>query len=229
MSPKMHANIQSSCGSDPNGFECSVLLNNANNGYTNINPYWVYGACYYGSSSKMTKKHLSALFPPHDPINRAAFFSAPQVPCIDSDNAQNYLNRPKAAAALHVDSNVQWTICSNTLTYTPSGASMLPNYHKLLQNNIRVLVYSGDADSVVPWTGTSKWVTQEMNLGTPNSDWSNWMYNDGDNGAQVGGWKTTYSAGLTFSTIRGSGHMIAQFNPARSAHLFSRFIQNKSI
>jgi serine carboxypeptidase-like clade 1 len=228
MSPNMHANIQSAC-TDPNSFSCSNAVNYANNGYNNINPYWVYGPCFYGSSSKMTTKHLEHFFPRDDPINRLAFFSAPQVPCIDSDNAENWLNRPQAAAALHVPASIQWSICSNTMTYSSSGASMLPNYHTLLQNNIRVLVYSGDADSVVPWTGTSKWVTQEMNLGTPNSDWVAWMYNDGDNGPQVGGWKTTYSAGLTYATVRGSGHMVAQFNPARSAHMFSRFIQNRSL
>lgn len=230
MSPNVHASIMSSCTSDPNGFTCQSAINQANNGYNGINPYWVDGACFNPSQSARTQKMLAAHFPPQDPINRAKLFRPQeQVPCIDADNAQNYLNRPSAAAALHVSSSTQWSICSNSLSYTSSGDSMLPNYQLLLQNNIRVLVYSGDADSVVPWTGTSKWVTQEMNLGSPMDDWAPWTYMDGENGAQVGGWKTTYNAGLTYTTIRGSGHMIAQFTPARSLHMFRNFIQNRAL
>lgn len=228
MSPSLHAKIQSSCASNPNGWDCGTYVNQANQAYQNINPYWVDGACFNGA--QFNERIVSALFPPNDPINRARmmFRALEQVPCIDSDNAQNYLNRAAARSALHVQ-DIKWSICSNSLNYSPSGQSMLPNYQLFLKNNIRVLVYSGDADSVVPWTGTSKWVTQELNLGTPKSDWVPWNYDDGENGPQVGGWKTTYDVGLTFTTIRGSGHMIAQFTPARSLHMFKNFIQNKPL
>ena len=108
---------------------------------------------------------------------------------------------------------------------------MLPNYHTLINANIRVIVFSGDADSVVPYTGTSKWVREEMNLGTPVDDWVPWNYNDGAmNGLQVGGWKTTYNvgAGFTYTTIRGSAHMIMN-TPGRAYHAISRWIHKQSI
>jgi hypothetical protein len=228
----MYQSIMTSCTNDPDGFSCQSLINQANQvGYNNINPYWVYGTCYSQSFLGRSEASLKALFPPNDPINRAALFKAhQQVPCIDSMNAQLYLNRAVATRAFHVAGNIQWTICSNTLTYTPSGTSMLPNYQKLLQNNIRVIVFSGDADSVVPYTGTSKWVTQEMNLGTPVDDWVPWNYNDLDNGPQVGGWKTTYNVGhgFTYTTIRGSAHMIMD-TPGRAYHAISRWIAGQPL
>lgn len=233
MSPNNHEQILSSCPSNPDGFTCQNALNNAQNGYDGINPYWVYGTCFNPSIMERVERVKKAMLKPNDPIDRIRLSSRPralaQVPCIDSDNAINYLNRPVATSALHVLNSIRWTICSNTLTYTPSGKNMIPNYQLLLKNSVRVLVYSGDADSVVNYVGTAKWVTQEMGLSTPTADWQPWNYNDGPNEAQVGGWKTVYNEGITFATVRGSGHMIAQFTPARSLHLFKQFLANKNI
>jgi carboxypeptidase C (cathepsin A) len=43
---------------------------------------------------------------------------------------------------------------------------------------------------------------------------------------QVGGYVTVYDK-LTFSTVRGAGHMVPYTQPARALHLFESFINNK--
>lgn len=212
---------------------CYNLVQQAGNGYNNINPYFVDGQCFNGAQAAMMRNPslLRHLFPPHDPINRAAFYSADQiiVPCIDSDNADHYLNRAVATSALHVRGDITWAICSNTISvnYEKSGASMIPNYQTLINAGIRVFVYSGDSDSVVPWTGTAKWVLTETGFSGKTIDWANWNYvADGGWGPQVGGSVTQFSNGFTFSTIRGAGHMVPQFAPAKGYTMFQTVIQN---
>jgi len=77
--------------------------------------------------------------------------------------------------AIHVKSGIKWDICSDKINYNPNAGSMVPIYKELIQNNVRVLIYSGDADSVVPYTGTEYWTRNLMGL-TPNSEWQQWTY-----------------------------------------------------
>lgn len=51
------------------------------------------------------------------------------------------------------------------------------------------------------------------------NDWRTWHTSDG----QVGGYVTEY-IGLTFTTIRGSGHMVPQDKPMAAYHMFENFL-----
>ncbi|KAM0939186.1 putative carboxypeptidase D [Dioscorea sansibarensis] len=76
-----------------------------------------------------------------------------------------------------------------------SPSSMLPIYHGL-----RIWIFSGNADAVLPVTGT-RYNVEALRLPIV-IPWYAW-YDDG----QVGGWTQVYE-GLTFVIVRGAGHEV---------------------
>jgi serine carboxypeptidase-like clade 2 len=150
-------------------------------------------------------------------------------PCID-DHVTSYLNIPAVQTAIHAKP-MKWNECSNTINYSRNDllTSMFPVYQWLFTNSkIRILVYSGDVDGIVPVTGTRKWLAA-MNL-TIAQEWRPWL----DSAKQTGGYVEVYSAGtnpngLTFATVRDAGHMVPWTQGGRSYDLFSRFLAGKPL
>eukprot|EP01043_Picozoa_sp_COSAG02_P035597 COSAG02_NODE_2559_length_8529_cov_5.446382_5_plen_581_part_00 len=158
-----------------------------------------------------------------------------------TESATEYLNRDDVRAAIHVmsrqemidlygDDGADWSICasrSGNFNYDRGYThSLMPRYPYLVEN-IRVLIFSGDVDACVPYTGTQKW-TEELavdNRWTPTENWHAWTVQD-----QVGGYVTVYDAGaheFTFATVFGAGHMVPQTQPRKALALFDRYINNK--
>lgn len=52
----------------------------------------------------------------------------------------------------------RWEPCSDVLSYRHTAGSMIPVHQELLDAGLRGLVLSGDADYVVPFTGSRAWV-----------------------------------------------------------------------
>jgi len=150
-------------------------------------------------------------------------------PCVD-DHMTDYLNMPSVQQAIHALPTV-WQDCSSKVDYSRDDllSSMIPIYQWLLTNsNIRMLVYSGDVDGIVPITGTRSWMAY-MNM-TITETWRPWI----DSESQTGGWTEKYAwgtnpNGLTFASVRDAGHMVPWGQPGRSFDLFSRFLANKKI
>ena len=68
------------------------------------------------------------------------------------------------------------------------------------QSKLKILVFSGDVDAIVPVTGTMTWIYQlNKAIVTAKTPW----YLNG----QVGGRATVYD-GFTFTTVRNAGHMV---------------------
>ncbi|EFJ47842.1 hypothetical protein VOLCADRAFT_74841 [Volvox carteri f. nagariensis] len=147
-------------------------------------------------------------------------------PCID-DETEDYLNLPEVQRALHANQTVKlpwrWTDCTRSITYSREDllSSMLPVYERLLQANLRILVYSGDVDGIVPVVGTRRWVTT-LRLQEKEA-WRPWF-----SGSQVGGYVVQY-AGLTFATVRGAGHMVPYVQPVRAAHMVRAFLAGEPL
>ena len=60
---------------------------------------------------------------------------------------------------------------------------MLPTWRKLLQQNLDVLVYSGDMDGILPTLGTMKWIEAlNMELREP---FQAWLAPDGEDRDQL--------------------------------------------
>ncbi|KAL4370270.1 hypothetical protein AHAS_Ahas06G0049000 [Arachis hypogaea] len=79
-------------------------------------------------------------------------------PCTEK-YAEIYYNRSDVQKALHANTTgipYKWTACIEVLNrnWNDTDVSVLPIYRQLMANRIRVWVFSGDVDSVVPVTAT---------------------------------------------------------------------------
>ncbi|XP_076936643.1 serine carboxypeptidase-like 45 [Bidens hawaiensis] len=149
--------------------------------------------------------------------------------CVEDETIE-YLNRKDVQTALNarlVGVN-NWTPCSEVLSYDMDNLEvpMTPVLTSLIKSGIRVLVYSGDQDSVLPLTGTRVVVNGlakqlGLNVTLPYRAWFN--------GNQVGGWTQVYGDALTFATIRGASHEAPFSQPERSIALLRGFLAGKPL
>ncbi|KAJ7518690.1 hypothetical protein O6H91_20G003600 [Diphasiastrum complanatum] len=149
--------------------------------------------------------------------------------CIDGER-DLYFNLPEVQKSLHANTTglpYYWTMCDGPVQYNNIDGSMniIPIIGKILKAGIRVWVFSGDQDSVVPLTGTRSQINKlakSLDLGTTLS-YRAWYAQ-----AQVGGWTQIYG-NLTYATVRGAAHMVPYTQPARALILFKKFIAGKSL
>ncbi|KAM7252572.1 hypothetical protein ACFE04_000835 [Oxalis oulophora] len=146
-------------------------------------------------------------------------------PCTEN-YAEKYYNRPDVQKAMHANVtriSYKWTACSDVLirNWKDSDDSMLPIYKELIAAGLRIWVYSGDTDSVVPVTAT-RFSLSHLNLAV-KTRWYPWY-----SGNQVGGWTEVYK-GLTFVTVRGAGHEVPMFQPRRAFIMFRSFLSGKEL
>lgn len=146
-------------------------------------------------------------------------------PCTEK-RAESYYNRPDVQKALHANTTLisyKWTACSEKLNrnWNDSDVSILPIYRQLIAAGLRIWVFSGDVDSVVPITGT-RYSLAQLKLSTKVS-WYPWYVKK-----QVGGWTEVYE-GLTFATVRGAGHEVPLFKPRAALQLFKSFLKGEPL
>ncbi|CAK7340279.1 unnamed protein product [Dovyalis caffra] len=149
--------------------------------------------------------------------------------CVQRKSSQ-YLNRKDVQEALHAQlvGVTRWTGCSSVVNYDLLNLE-IPTINivgSLVSSGIRVLVYSGDQDSVLPFIGSRTLVdglAKELGLNAtvPYRPW----FED----KQVGGWTQVYGHILTFATIRGAGHLAPLTSPKRSLALFAAFLSGKPL
>jgi len=135
------------------------------------------------------------------------------------------MNLPAVQQALHARPRL-WSECSNSVNYnfTDLEVSVIPIYQYLFVNHpeLKILVYSGDVDAIVPYWGTKLWIDSlKRPIITP---WRAWY----DSQMQVGGFVEVYDR-FTLSTVRDAGHMVPWFQPDRALILFSSFLKNGAL
>ena len=142
-------------------------------------------------------------------------------PCA-SDYGAAYLNDPKVRSAIHVASNATWGECSDAVSaaynFTDAARPMMPVYDEIYARapHLKVLVYSGDDDSICATMGSQKWI---WSLGRAVLDaWAPRLL-DG----QLAGYTVKFQ-GLTFETIHGAGHMCPATQPARTFDVLRAFL-----
>ena len=125
-----------------------------------------------------------------------------------------------------------WTDCSAAVGAAYSradvAAPMMPVYARLLRRGgLRMLVYSGDDDSVCATLGTQQWIW-DMGL-QMKSAWRPWTMPtgpdcpDGPACRQVAGFATLWQ-GLSLVTVHGAGHMVPSTRPALARLLLRMFL-----
>jgi len=126
--------------------------------------------------------------------------------------------------------------------------SVLPIYRELTLAGYSVMLYSGDQDPSVQWQGSEASMRSVGHPEAAGRGWRPWFYEETAasldllavkapewgqtlsassrraDDAVLGGYIVEFEAPgtLTFATVRGVGHMVPQFRPIASLHLFDR-------
>jgi len=223
MSTSQWNQFQRDCINGVSQAGCDVVLVQIEKNMNDINIYDIYSDCY------TSQRSAEARFLPNlQRINYQIRQDVGMVPeCSDAVQVTNYLNTISVQDAIHVNTDLryQWTICSDIVQYSKNTFSVIDIYQSLIKANKKILVYSGDVDGAVPYVGTEAWINS-MHLEV-NSLWQEWFI-PADDGSQVAGYVTEY-AGLTFTTVKGAGHMVPQYKPEAAYYMFSNFIAGKPL
>ncbi|XP_047314440.1 serine carboxypeptidase-like 40 [Impatiens glandulifera] len=148
-------------------------------------------------------------------------------PCIDQ-YTYTYLNSPDVQKALNANvTNLtyDWEPCSDVLHYNnPKDyvSTVIPELRELMAGGIRIWIFSGDVDGRVPVT-SSEYSIASMKLPIKN-EWRPWVFNQ-----EVGGYVQVYKGDLTFATVRGAGHEVPSYEPARALTLIASFLKGKPL
>ncbi|KAF7836098.1 serine carboxypeptidase-like 40 [Senna tora] len=192
------------------GRECKEALDEADNDVQYIDEYNLYGP------DDCINPNLTATPKPNSIIID---------PCSDY-YVTAYLNRGEVQKALHANVTklkYEWSPCSNVITKWNDGPStILPLLKELLNLGLRVWIFSGDVDGSMPVTSTL-YSINKMNLEV-TTPWHPWFFN-----GEVGGYTQVYKGNLTFATVRGAGHQVPSFQPARALSLIKHFLDGTSL
>lgn len=192
--------------------DCMKALDAASVEQGNIDPYSIFTRPCNSTSS--LRHNLRGHYP---------WMSRAYDPCTER-YSEVYFNKPEVQKALHANVTglpYAWKTCSDIVGnyWADSPLSMLPIYQELIAAGLRIWVYSGDTDAVVPVTA-SRYSIDALKLATV-INWYPWT----DNG-KVGGWSQVYK-GLTFVTVTGAGHEVPLLRPRQAFILFRSFLENK--
>ena len=203
----------------------------------NLNPYALdYPVCVSAQQTWMND-HIMNFYDRHSVfvIDQKLHKSIPlkdeYQPCEDNYST-DYLNKADVKANLHVKTNIVWEECSRTVKYEYADKMkpMQHFYNTILDSksspNLRVLVYSGDDDSVCGTIGTQKWI---WDLGYPvKSLWKVWEVNQ-----QVAGYITQFrtphstNSRLIFATVHFAGHEVPTYKPQEAFELFQAYLNDE--
>ncbi|CAK4289424.1 unnamed protein product [Aphanomyces euteiches] len=178
-----------------------------------LNPYNIYGDVCLLENGQAKALHYT--------LHESSILPRGDIgPCQDVFT-RAYLQLSSVQKALHVQGDhILWNDCNHNVTRMYSRSrSALQLYPRILSAGLKALIYSGDADSVVNFIGTERWITDEgLNL-TLLDDWKAWFGPD----KQLAGYSQVYT-NLTFKTVKGAGHMVAAVRPLHALYMFECFI-----
>ncbi|KAL1210523.1 Serine carboxypeptidase 24 [Cardamine amara subsp. amara] len=225
ISDRTYKSILKNCNftADKVSDDCDTSVNYAmNHEFGDIDQYSIYTPTCVAAKQK--KNNTGFFLRMKNTLLRRRFVSG-YDPCTES-YAEKYFNRRDVQRAMHANVTgirYKWTACSDVLikNWKDSAKTMLPVYKELAASGLRIWIFSGDTDSVVPVTAT-RFSLSHLNLPV-KIRWHPWY-----SGNQVGGWTEVYK-GLTFATVRGAGHEVPLFEPKRAFILFRSFLAGKEL
>ncbi|KAF4031871.1 Serine carboxypeptidase [Phytophthora infestans] len=154
--------------------------------------------------------------------------------CYDMSYVSKYLDSPNVRESLGVDSKRvgAWQECNmdvNMAFYMT--ADMAKPFHTyvadLLNDNLRVLIYAGDADLMCNWYGNQAWTLAldwKGKEGFNAAPETTYTTADGTNGGVV----RSFNNQFTFLKVFNSGHMVPQDQPAVALDMLNKFLNNQS-
>ncbi|CAI9304092.1 unnamed protein product [Lactuca saligna] len=176
----------------------------------------------YLSQAKAARSNIY-FYDIYAPLCSSSSNSTPSIsefdPCT-GNYIDSYLNIAAVQQALHAKP-VYWESCNDFIGkhWQDMPFTVLPVIQDLMASGINVWIYSGDTDGRVPVT-TSRYSIDKLETSV-EKPWYPWMHED-----EVGGYVVGYQ-NLTFVTIRGAGHFVPSYQPARALAFFSSFLEGK--
>lgn len=196
---------------------CDKVLDIASDELGDIDPYSIYTPLcpVNGSQSNRLRKRMKVIGHVNEKYD----------PCTE-EHSVKYFNRAEVQTALHVNkafAPAKWDTCSDLVSenWKDAPRTVLDIYRELMREGLRIWMFSGDTDAVIPVTST-RYTIDSLKLPTvkPFRAW----YDDGT----VGGWTQEY-AGLTFVSVRGAGHEVPLHRPKLALALIKAFLAGTSM
>lgn len=147
------------------------------------------------------------------------------VPCTDDEVATTWLNDKDVRKAIHAEEQSvagSWELCTGRISFYHDAGSMIKYHKNLTSRGYRALIFSGDHDMCVPYTGSQAW-TRSVGYKIVD-EWRPWTSNN-----QIAGYLQGYENNLTFLTIKGAGHTVPEYKPQEALDFYSRFLAGKRI
>ncbi|KAK6945171.1 Peptidase S10, serine carboxypeptidase [Dillenia turbinata] len=139
--------------------------------------------------------------------------------------AAMYLNREDVRKAIHAEAfgTRQWKAYRHEMRLVwESVPSTLPIIKELIAAGLKMWIYSGNNDGIIPPTST-RYSLGSLNL-KQKGDWHAWHVTH----STVGGWCQEYE-GLTFAVVNGAGHEVPVLRHEASYAMLKRFLNNQPL
>ncbi|KAK9804123.1 hypothetical protein WJX73_001313 [Symbiochloris irregularis] len=216
---------------------CASMADAVNNNVQDVFNYDLLKSCFYGQqtfNAFIFNQSVALLAKEGIDFEDTLDIYQPLDDYCDYDDriAHKFLNDFSVRDAMHAApfANKNETLagffemCTTRVNYTVLVESTIPYHMHNIARGARVLVYSGDHDTVVPTPGTEHW-TSRVGAGLGQvADWAPWYIANPDSfGIQVGGYLTQYN-GLDFLTIRNAGHQVPTTQPKAALAFFSSWL-----
>nr|GLL48274.1 hypothetical protein C5167_038516 [Ipomoea trifida] len=174
------------------------------------------------TAREMGNVYLYDIYAPLCHSDSPSFHISGFDPCTE-EYIHAYLNNFQVQSALHANITATphpWNKRNDKLNGDwKMPATVLHIVKELMQSGIRFWIYSGDTDSVMPLTDTRRSIKK---LGASvKTSWYPWYLR-----GEVGGYAVEYE-NLTLVTVRGSGHFVPSYQPARALVVFTSFINGQ--
>ena len=140
---------------------------------------------------------------------------------------KEYLNKIEVKKALHVKESINWESCSELYYYYDQENEGSIIYYPYLLGKIKILIYSGDTDIIVPINGSLNWI---RNLKLKIIDkWQSWKgknLNGTEEDNKISGFRMKYE-GLSFVSFKGIGHMVVEWDRKNSLYMIDQFLKDE--
>ena len=136
--------------------------------------------------------------------------------CGEDLSSDRFLNDPIVKKKLSVyNESLEWGQCYD-VNYEMSDSFNFYAETMLKYSDVKVWVFSGTEDGVLPTLGTLRWINK---LGfNVETKWKQWKV-----GNQIAGYVQKYKEGLVIVTIKGAGHMVPQDQRASAFNMVTAF------
>ena len=189
-----------------------------------INAYNPIGICYnqvYSKDSQHRRGYKYTRF--FNPKRHSKKNVNDDEPDCDTDDTGliKYMNNPNVQSQLHVN-KTKWTPCSDYVGEKYQwGTTTIPLFESFKQAGLKVMLYSGNVDAVVPQLETEEYLRQ---IGWKVSSPKTAVYNPFKS---LEGWVTKYENNLIYYIVNAAGHMVPCERPHAAYNMFDNFVNGK--